>query len=138
MITIDITLPIQIINFLISMFIINFFIIGPIRRNISKRRSIIKSFDESAQSFNTNASGRIEKYEKRMAKTREQINTFRESAYLSALEDAQATEEKGHQQAEIVHEEANLRIKGEIAQAEQELLANIPTYSKLALEKILN
>ena len=52
-ISLDITFIIQLVNFLISVFIINALIIKPIRNNIAQRKAIIDGDKKETEKFTT-------------------------------------------------------------------------------------
>ena len=70
MINIDITLLIQLVNFLVTLVIINYLIVRPVRGVIARRRAANDELKEKAESLAGEASLKMEGYTARIAQAR--------------------------------------------------------------------
>lgn len=136
-ISLDITFFIQLVNFLISLFIINVLIIRPIRSNMARRKAMIDADTESAESFAKKMNAQYAEYEERIAKVRSQIAEQRESVKTSAEESARTALSKANDEARAIRQESAQKIQKESKEALESLQADVSSYSKEALAKIL-
>ncbi|MBR3880842.1 MAG: hypothetical protein IKJ34_04535, partial [Mailhella sp.] len=90
MISIDITLLIQLVNFLVALAIINYLIIRPVRGVIARRRAQNDELRGSADAIMGEADLKMEGYTARIAKARADVAAARESIKANAEKDAQA------------------------------------------------
>ena len=79
MINIDITLLIQLVNFLVALAIINYLIIRPVRGVIARRRAQNDELRGSADTIRSEADLKMEGYTARIAKARAEVAAARES-----------------------------------------------------------
>jgi F-type H+-transporting ATPase subunit b len=70
MLDINLTLFIQLANFLITMAALNFLLIRPVRDMIKKRRALASKLLQEADSFAQEAEKRLDGYEKALAEAR--------------------------------------------------------------------
>lgn len=72
-ISLDVTLFIQLINFFISLLIINYLIIKPIRSNMARRKAIIDADNKDTENFMQSMGIHNLQYEERISSVRAQI-----------------------------------------------------------------
>jgi F-type H+-transporting ATPase subunit b len=70
MINLDMTLVIQLINFLITLFVLNFLLVKPIRAKIRERAESIDAMTSEVEKFNEQAEGKLANYEEALAEAR--------------------------------------------------------------------
>lgn len=70
MITIDLTMPIQIINMLLLIVILNSILYRPIRAIIEERRRKIDGLSGDVEKFNKNAKLRVEEFDRKIREAR--------------------------------------------------------------------
>lgn len=136
-ISLDITFFIQLVNFLISLFIINALIIRPIRSNMARRKALIDADKAGAENFEKKINAKNVEYEDRLGKVRAQIAEQRESYKISAEESARAALSKANDEARAIRQESARNVQKESKEALEVLQANVSSYSKEALAKIL-
>ena len=83
MISIDITLVFQVVNFLITLFILNVLIIRPIREVLARRRAHNAALAGDAGSMKDIAARKLESYEARLVQARAQMASSRDAAVQS-------------------------------------------------------
>lgn len=85
----DITLFIQLANFLIAMVVLNFVLIKPIRKILRERRELFGGLAKDSESFNTTAETRLKNYEEELGAAREKANAHKESIRQQGVETEQ-------------------------------------------------
>ncbi len=137
MISIDITLLIQLANFLISLAIINYLIIQPIRGIIARRRSENDQQRGNVESLEKEACLKQEGYAARMARARAEVSAMREQVKISAQKEAQAALGAAGEKARNIHHEAAARIQDESRTAQRELDEHVGDFVRVAINSIL-
>ena len=137
MINIDITLLIQLVNFLVALAIIYYLIIRPVRGVIARRRAQNDELRGSADTIMEEADLKMEGYTARIAKARADVAAVRESIKASAEKDAQARMHAAGEEARSIHRAAADRIQAESAEAQRELDGRVGDYVQVALKSML-
>ena len=137
MISIDITLLFQIVNFLVSLWIINYLIIRPIRGNLMRRRSIIDADVSNAEKLRLNADIAIKEREEVIGKVHADIASQKKSAKEDAEKRAHTLLDESTNKARDIRSEASAAIRAESALALKDLEAKIPEFTQNALVKVL-
>ena len=70
MIDIDITIVVQLVNFIVTLFVLNFLLIRPIRGIIKQRAEAMSGMISEAENFTQNAEEKLKKYEAALAEAR--------------------------------------------------------------------
>ncbi len=138
MINIDITLGIQIINFLVSLWIINSLIISPIRENMKRRQDIVAQDIEDSERFKISVEERLSEYDNVIAKVRDGIasqkSEFKSEAENISSKMISESEEKAVQ----IRTTESANVQTQSKDVYKILKKKVPNYSKLALGKILD
>ena len=137
MINIDITLLIQLVNFLVALAIINYLIIRPVRGVIARRRAQNDELRGSADTIRSEADLKMEGYTARIAQARADVAAVRESIKASAEKDAQARVHAAGEEARAIHRAAADRVQAESAEAQRELDGRVGDYVQAALKSML-
>ena len=116
MINIDITLLIQLVNFLVALAIINYLIIRPVRGVIARRRAQNDELRGRADTLMDEADLKMEGYTARIAQAR----------MHAAGEEARA-----------IHRAAADRVQAESAEAQRELDGRVGEFVQVALKSML-
>lgn len=77
MFDVNITLGIQLVNFIITIVVLNYVLIQPIRGMVKKRRDLASGMLHDAETFTTDAADKLENYETVLAKAREEAAAMR-------------------------------------------------------------
>lgn len=138
MISIDITLIIQTVNFLVSLWIINHLIIKPVRSNLQKRRSIVNEDVDVAESLRQNAEIAVKERESVLSKVRAEILLQKHTAKEDAEAKATTLLHETTESARVIRSEASVKVREEKELAVKELEAQLPHFTKVALAKVLD
>lgn len=138
MISIDITLIIQTVNFLVSLWIINYLIIQPVRSNLQKRRSMVNDDVDAAESLRQNAEIAVKEREEVLSKVRASILLQKHTAKEDAESKSSTLLQTTTESARVIRSEASQKVRKEKELATKELEAQIPHFTKVALAKVLD
>ena len=137
MITIDITVLIQIINILILIVIMNAVLYKPVRTVLAKRKEKLAELANSIETFKKNAELRREEINRKLndarSKAKEEIEKARSAAQTSTAESlAQVRQEA------LANKTAQLdEIKKQFTDAQQQLSGQIDSFASDMAAKIL-
>ena len=137
MITLDITLLFQLVNFLVTLVVLNYLLIRPIRDIVRQRREIATGFLKNAETFNAEAGRRLNDYETALARAREEAAGTRDAKKAEALELEAATLAKAQQDAQEYIAAMRGQTNAAAATAMKTLHGRIPLLAARATEKLL-
>ena len=137
MINIDITLLIQLVNFLIALAIINYLIIRPVRGIMARRRAQNDELRGAADSLEGEAGLKMEGYKARIEKARAEVSAVRKSMKTAAEQAAQARVNAAGDEARSIHRAAAERVRAESAEARRELAGRVGDFVQVALKSML-
>ena len=137
MINIDITLLIQLVNFLIALAIINYLIARPVRGIIARRRAQNDELRGSADALEGEADLKMEGYNARIEKARAEVAAVRNSMKAAAEQAAQARINEAGDEARAIHRAAAERVRTESAEARRELDGRVGDFVQVALKAML-
>ena len=137
MINIDITLLIQLVNFLIALAIINYLIIRPVRGIMARRRAQNDELRGAADSLEGEAGLKMEGYKARIEKARAEVSAVRKSMKTAAEQAAQARVNAAGDEARSIHRAASERVRAESAEARRELDGRVGDFVQVALKSML-
>ena len=137
MITIDITVIIQIINILILIVIMNTVLYKPVRTALSKRKEKVAELADSIETFQKNAELRKEEINRKLndarSKAKEEIDKAKGAAQASTAESlAQVRQEATASKTSQLDE-----IQKQFADAQQQLSGQIDNFASEMAAKIL-
>ena len=137
MINLDITLVIQMINFLILLFILNLILFRPIRKIIKERNQIVETFNSDIASLTGEAQASMEEFEEKVLEARKEgvgrVQSMKDEGEEAEVELIATTTQEV--QARI--EEARKKVASDIQDARTELQKQVQTFSVAVTEKIL-
>lgn len=136
-ISLDITFLIQLVNFLVSLIIINALIIKPIRKNMAQRQAIIDADKKETNDFTSKIEAQQVLYDERLRAVRVEVTKQRESIKLDAEGSAQQKLQQANDKARVLRQESTQKIQGESQEAMSILQNKISSYTQEALTKIL-
>lgn len=137
MINIDITLLIQLVNFLVSLAIINYFIIRPIRGILARRWAENDALRGNAEALEGEAGLKQEGYAARIAQARAEVAALRDKVKASAQKSAQEALNSAGEKARGIRHEAVARIQEESRAAQSELEGRVGEFAQLAVKSML-
>ena len=138
MIDIDITLLFQMVNFVITLVVLNIVLIRPIRDIVRQRREIASGFLQETERFNTDAAGQLEKYEAALAATREQGAKEREAQKAAAAVEENTLLAAAHGEAQEYLRQSREETHRAVAAATEDLLGQIPAFAAQAATRLLD
>ncbi|MCG6916225.1 MAG: ATP synthase F0 subunit B [Deltaproteobacteria bacterium] len=137
MINPDITLFVQMINFLILLFILNLILFRPIRNIIRERNQIIESFNSDITSLTDEAQDSMERFEQKVLEAKKEgmsrVQGKKGEGEQAEAELIAATNEEV--QAKI--QEARQKVASDIQGARTQLQAQVQAFSVAVTEKVL-
>ena len=137
MLDINITLLIQLVNFIVTLVVLDFLLIKPIRGIIRKRRELAGGMLSDAESFTTEAARKLEDYEAALAKAREEASSLRETR----KSEAQATEadilETARKNAQELLQASREETRASVVEAMADMEKRIPALTRLAVDRLL-
>jgi F-type H+-transporting ATPase subunit b len=136
MVKLNITLLIQLLNFIVALFVLNILLIRPVRGMLRKRRELCDGLTKDAAKFNGEASMRLKKYEleldavrARAAEQREAIRAQAEEVEQSILESAQndalSLLQKSGREVEQDMEAARLLLREQVKSMAEKVFARV-------------
>lgn len=137
MLDLNITLVIQLINFFIALFFLNWLLIRPIREIIRKRNGIMDGMAGEADNFTNEARQRLANYEAELAKARKEGGEAREEGRNEALAELAGIVDKAQQSARELLAENRKKIEGQAEQALSELRDGIDNFSTQLGNKLM-
>ncbi len=136
-ISLDITFIIQLVNFLVSVFIINALIIKPIRTNMAKRKAIVDQDKNAAEKFRSQIETQNLQYDERLNAIRIEIAKQRETIKASAEEVAHSALQEANEKARSLRQDSTQKVQSESREAMNALQNKISAFTEEALTKIL-
>lgn len=137
MITIDLTMPIQIANILILIVIMNAVLYKPIRSILEERKKRLAGLDKDIETFNKNAELRLEEFDQKIQSARAKAKASFEEAKKAAQD--QSGEKLGVLRKEVDAGKAEQlgSIKKQFEGAQQELKGQIDGFAADIASKVL-
>jgi len=137
MINVDVTLFIQMANFLLLLVLMNLVLYKPIRRLVAQRNELVSKQRAGIDKAESEAQKALREFEERLkaarAAGREKIQELKEAAYRTEKDLLSRASEEAAKEVQAVRE----RIQKEIGQVRIQLQAQIQEFSKEMAQRIL-
>jgi F-type H+-transporting ATPase subunit b len=137
MINVDVTLFIQMANFLLLLVLMNLVLYRPIRRLVAQRNELVSKQRAGIDKAESEAQKALREFEERLkaarAAGREKIQELKEAAYRTEKDLLSRASEEAAKEVQAVRE----RIQKEIGQVRVQLQAQIQEFSKEMAQRIL-
>ena len=137
MIDIDYTIFIQLVNFLVTIVVLNFLLIKPVRDQISARNSLLLGYANEATSFAEKADAKLSQYEAALAEARALAGQARDALKAEGLAQEQHILSDSHAEAQAFLNASREQIAQESKAAMKTLLSQVDTFAAKAMGKIL-
>ncbi len=137
MIDIDITMPIQIVNMLILIVIMNAVLYRPVRTILEERKKKMAELGEDAENFKKNAQMRLEDFERKMREARAVAKAKFDEARGAAQAVGSEELAKVRKEADAAKAEQLAQIASQFASAQQQLQGQIDGFAGEMAGKIL-
>ena len=137
MITIDMTMPIQIANMLILIVIMNIVLYKPIRTILIERAKRISGLEKDVDEFNKNAKLRLEEFDNKLNDARTRAKTELDSVRGEAQSAGAEKLAEIRKEADGKKAESLGQIKSQISAASDELKGQVEGFATEMAAKIL-
>ena len=137
MIDLNITLWFQLVNFLITLVVLNYLLIAPIRKIIRERKQKVEGFSGAIESFAEASPKLLEGYEAELAKARADANLHRKEAKAEAEAEERIILAAAGRDAQASLQATQAAVRAEAEDAHKALQADMKAFTDAALAKIL-
>lgn len=137
MIDINITLLIQLVNFLITIVVLNWLLIAPIRKIMRERKASLDALGGDAASFEQKAADKLAAYEAELAAARAAAAVEREAMRAEGLAREASVLASAYEHAEGLLGQQRKEISEQTATAEDALRAQVSTLAGQLVTRVL-
>lgn len=137
MIRLDATLFIQLANFLITLVVLNFLLIKPVRQQMSARSALTSGYLSDIEKFNADAAAKISSYEDALTEARARASMARDALKAEGQAREQAMLQAARAEAQAFLQSSKKQVAAESDAAMTALLSKVNAYAAKAADKIL-
>lgn len=137
MIDLDFTAVIQFVNFLITLVVLNYLLITPIRKIIKQRKEVMEQMQGAATVAREASEDKLENYNKSLIEYRAQATLAREEIRNKAIEREREITEAALADTQAKLQKARADIAAQVDNAMAELKQSVPSMAKEAVNRIL-
>ena len=137
MLDINITVLIQLVNFIVTLVVLDYLLIKPIRGIIKKRRDLASGMLSDAETFTTEAAQKLEEYEAALAKAREEAALTREACKNEALAVESSIVETARKDAQTFLSASREETRSAVTQAMSDMEKRIPELARITVDRLL-
>ena len=137
MLDINITLLIQLVNFLVTLIVLNFLLIKPIRDIVKKRRDLAAGMLTDSEDFISDAAVKLENYNAALTKAKEEAVAAREVYKNEATAKESNILEAARADAQAFLQSSREETKAAMAETLVSLEQRIPELSRLVVDQML-
>lgn len=138
MISIDpVILGIQLVNFIVTIIVLNYLLIRPVRAQIAARNSLIGGYAAQVEQFTTDAAKKLSDYEAALAAARTDATTAREALKAEGQAREQSLLAEAQADAQSFIQKEKIRTATDAKAAMDSLLAQVDVFAGKAVAKIL-
>ena len=137
MLDINITLLIQLVNFLVTLIVLNFLLIKPIRDIVKKRRDLAAGMLTDSEDFISDAAVKLENYNAALTKAKEEAVAAREAYKNEATAKESNILEAARADAQAFLQSSREETKTAMAETLESLVQRIPELSRLVVDQML-
>ena len=133
----NITLLIQFVNFVVTLVVLNYLLIRPIRAIVKKRRDLASGLFSDAESFTADADKKLEQYEAALAKARKEAADLREASKNAGLAQQEDLLRAAHAEAQDFLRTSREQTRNAVAETASAMKKRIPGLAEMAATKLL-
>ncbi len=137
MITLDLSLWIQVIGILLLTFILDVILYKPIRRVLKERESRMSAAREDIEKFERNAESLLSLFHRKLAEARKKGQEERERLKQEARDEEKRLFEESNKEAEAKKSELMAELTAEIDAARKELQSQAESFGVEIAQKLL-
>ncbi len=128
---------VQLINFLVLLFVLNIILFKPILRLLKERDDRINGYLEKSKAIDKDKDNLLKELEAKLAETRDQAKDIFEDLRNKGLEAQRLKIESTSKDAEKMSQEALEKLKATANKAREALKKDVETFSKKIVEKMV-
>lgn len=137
MFDVNITLGIQLVNFIVTIVVLNYVLIQPIRGIVKKRRDLASGMLHDAETFAANAANKLENYEAALTKAREEASAMRDvKKSEGTAREAELLEAAGREAQEYLRASREETRKA-VAETMSAMEKRVPELAQMAAARLL-
>jgi F-type H+-transporting ATPase subunit b len=137
-VSLDITLFIQMANFLLAIFVLNLVLVRPIRKILKERRERLHGFIAETEKFNNSSEVRLKNYEAELVAARIKAGEQKELIRSQGADTEQDILDSAQSEAQSLLLKARKDIEREVAEAKDALRGRIDSLSVKAVARLLH
>ncbi len=137
MVTIDLTMPIHIINILLLIVVMNAVLYKPIRSILMERQKKAAVLEKDIETFERNAKQRVEEFDKKLSAARAKAKGEVDSVKAGIQAESNEKVDGIRKEADAAKGEELGKIEGQFASAQQELKGQLDSFAQDMATKIL-
>lgn len=137
MITIDITMLIQIFNILILIVIMNAVLYKPVRSILEQREKRLADLEKDVQTFNKNAQLRLQEFDNKLNDARRKAKSSVEGIRGEVQGEANEKIAASRKEADAAKAEQMASIRAEFTTAKQQLSGQVATFASEMAAKVM-
>lgn len=137
MVGVDISMPIQIVNFLVTLLILNYLLFRPIRRIVAERKEKIARSESEIERLRLSGQEKLGMFQTQIDQARAEGADKRLAARKAAQEEERALLDGVTKEMEATLERARAEIAADAAKARESLRAQADSFAAAMAEKIL-
>ena len=137
MVGVDISMPIQMVNFLLTLLILNFLLFRPIRRIVAERKEKIARSEAEIERLRLGGQEKLSMFQSQIDQARSEGAEKRLGARKAAQDEERALLDTVSKEMEATLERARAEIAAAAQQARQALRGQADAFASAVAEKIL-
>ncbi|MBG0777588.1 MAG: ATP synthase F0 subunit B [Desulfovibrionaceae bacterium] len=137
MIDVDITLLIQLVNFLITLVVLNFLLVRPVREILRKRADRMAAMATDAEQFAASAEQKVKNYETALLEARQSAAAARDAMKAEGQAEEKRLLGEAGSDAAATLQKARDEVAGQVKAAMDELKGQVEALAAKAAAKVL-
>ncbi len=137
MMDLDYTVLIQLMNFLVTIVVLHYLLIKPVRRQIAARKELVAGLTAEIDIFAQETDRKLTDFEAALAEARAQATIARDALKTDGLSTEQAVMDKAQADAQAFLQDSRERVAREMKDVEAALFAQVDAYAEAAASRIL-
>ena len=137
MIELNRTLLFQILNFLVLMGLLYFFLFKPIQRFLTHRSESIHKVMEDAEASRQESQKKLSEYSQLLSQAQKEIEILKDAAKREVSEERRQTLKEAKEEARRLIDEAKEEIEGEVGNVRFQLRAEVVELATVLAEKVI-
>jgi F-type H+-transporting ATPase subunit b len=138
MIELNVTLLVQMVNFLILLTVLNLILYRPIRGVIKRRSEKLAADMNDVEKFNEQARQKLDDYEQSLQEARKEAGDIRGEYRSEGAEQEKQIVDQARSEATRELEEARKQLREQRETAEKTLLSEVDQYAEKVAQKVMS